>query len=139
MNITTIEELRAGFPDLVAQAETAAREEGRAAGIKEERSRIRGIEAIQNAIADKSLIDGAKYGDKPLTAEQLAFAAMQAQAAIGATVLKNIADDAESSNAESVTSAPNSGPETSAAEKSAEEEVAEIVNIFKKMQNGGRG
>lgn len=63
----------------------------------EERARIKGIEDIQNAIADQKLIAGAKYGDKPLTAEQLALQAMQAQAAIGAKVLADMGADGKDS------------------------------------------
>lgn len=136
MEIKNIAELRSAYPELLAQAETAAKEEGRAAGIAEERARIQGIEAIENAIADKSLVNGAKYGDKPLTAEQLALQAMQAQAAIGATILRNMDADAEESGAEDVAAAPNSGAETEG-EVDIEKEIAEAVNLYK-MMNGGK-
>lgn len=141
MEIKNIEELRAACPDLLAQVEAAAREEGRTAGVAEERARIQGIEAIQNAIADKTLIDGAKYGEKPLTAEQLAFQAMQAQAAIGATVLRNLAEDGAESGAEGVPAVPNAGPEAHDDEggEDPEKEIAETVKIFMQMKkNGGR-
>lgn len=139
MEIKNIEELRSAFPDLLAQAEAAAKEEGRAAGIADERARIQGIEAIQNAIADKALIDGAKYGETPLTAEQLAFKAMQAQAAIGATVLNNMTADNAESGAKAVAAAPNNGPEANAEEAiDPEKEVMEAVNLFNKMRNGGK-
>ena len=135
MQITNLEELRAAFPELLAQAETSARNEGHAAGVNEERARLQGIEAIQGAIADSALVNGAKYGDKPLTAAELALQAMQAQAAIGATVLSNMQEDAAASGAEDVTANPNGGAEP-AAEEDAAKEIADTVNLFKKM-NGG--
>lgn len=134
MQITNLEELRAAFPELLAQAETDARNEGHAAGVQEERARLQGIEAIQAAIADQTLIAGAKYGEKPLTAEQLAFQAMQAQAAIGATVLANMADDANASGTGDVAANPNGGSEGE--EVDAAKEIADTVNLFNKM-NGG--
>lgn len=142
MEIKNIEELRAAYPDLVAQAESAARTEGHTAGVSEERARIRGIEAIQGAIADQQMIAGAKYGDTPLTAEQLALKAMQDQAALGAQVLKNMAEDGAASCAEEVPAAPNAGPEGEPGaendEAEAKEKIAEAVNLCNKIMNGGK-
>lgn len=138
MEIKNIEELRAAFPDLVAQAEAAARAEGRTAGIAEERSRIEGIEAIENAIADKALITGAKYGENPLTAEQLAFKAMQAQAAIGASVLQSMTQDSRESGAEGVSAVPNCGPEEAVVAVDPVREVQDAIDIYNKIKNGGR-
>ncbi len=131
MEIKNVDELRAAFPDFVAQIEAAAKESGTQA----ERTRIRGIEEIENAIADKVLINNAKYGEKPLTAEQLAFQAMQAQAAIGATVLTNMAKDTKDSGVESVAASPNSGTEDTEDPKA---EIAAAVNAYKMMKNGGK-
>ena len=137
MEIKNLDELRAAYPDLLAQAETAAREEGRTAGVTEERARIQGIEAIQGAIADQAMITGAKYGEKPLTAEQLAFQAMQAQAAIGAKVLKNMTEDGTESGAEDVPAAPNAGPEVQeGGPVDAEKEIADTMNLYNKMMGG---
>ena len=133
MPITNIEELRKAYPDLVTQVENAARMEG----ANQERSRIQGIEAIQNAIADHTLIKNAKFGEHPLTAEQLAFQAMQAQAAIGNTMLANMAADNAASGAAQVTTAPNAGPEVKAEQPTDAKAAAdEAVNLFK-MMNGG--
>ena len=137
MEIKNLDELRAAYPDLMAQAETAAREEGRTAGVAEERARIQGIESIQGAIADQAMITGAKYGEKPLTAEQLAFQAMQAQAAIGAKVLKNMTEDGTESGAEDVPAAPNAGPEVQeGGPVDAEKEIADTMNLYNKMMGG---
>ena len=135
MEIKNVDELRAAYPDFVAQIEAAAKESGSAAGIESERARIKGIEAIENAIADKAMINNAKYGEKPLTAEQLSFQAMQAQAAIGATVLTNMAKDTKDSGVESVAASPNSGIEDTEDPRA---EIAAAVNAYKMMKNGGK-
>ena len=133
MPITNVDELRKAHPDLVAQVENAARMEG----VNQERARIQGIEAIQNAIADQSLIQNAKFGDKALTAEQLAFQAMQAQAAIGNTMLANMAADNAASGAAQVATAPNAGPEVKDnGPTDAKAAADEAVNLFR-MMNGG--
>ena len=133
MPITNVDELRAAHPELVAQVENAARTEG----ANNERARIQGIEAIQNAIADNALITDAKFGANPLTAEQLAFKAMQAQAAIGNTMLNNMAADNAASGAANVATAPNAGPEVKAEQPTDAKAAAdEAVKIFN-MMNGG--
>ena len=139
INIKNIDEMRAAFPDFLAQAETAARDGGHAAGVAEERARIQGIEAIEAAIADKALVNAAKYGDTPLTAEQLAFRAMQAQAALGATMLTQIAADSAESGAEEVAAAPNAGPETSNVEPVDEAaQIQDAIKVAQMIRNGGR-
>ena len=139
MEIKTINDLRAAYPDLMNQAETAAREEGRAAGMADERARIQGIEAIQNAIADTAMIQAAKFGEKPLTAEQLAFQAMQAQAAIGAKMLNNMASDAAASGVENVGAAPNNGPEAEGMDPvDSAAEIAAAVNAANLFIKGGK-
>ena len=134
MPITNVDELRQAHPDLVAQVENAARTEG----ATQERTRIQGIEAIQNAIADQTLIRNAKFGETPLTAEQLAFQAMQAQAAIGNAALNNMAADAVASGAAAVTATPNAGPEVKDANPTDAKAAAdEAVKLFN-MMNGGK-
>lgn len=133
MPITNVEELRKAHPELVAQVENAARTEGATA----ERARIQGIEAIQNAIADQTLIRNAKFGETPLTAEQLAFQAMQAQAAISNATLANMNADAAASGAASVVANPNAGPEAKADKPTdAKAEADEAVKLYN-MMNGG--
>ena len=134
MEIKNVQELRAAYPELVNQIEAAAREAGQLDGVNIERTRIQGIEAIENAIADKELIKNAKYKE-PLTAEQLAFKAMQAQAAIGATMLSKMEADAGASGASAVEATPNQGPEAKE-EPDAMAEIMKTVNIVKQMQGG---
>lgn len=135
MAFTTVEELRAECPELVSQIEASAR----AAGASEERARMRGIDDISNAIANPELVNAAKYGETPLTAEQLAFRAVQAQAQAGVAVLNNLASDTEESGAADVAASPNSGTEEVA--ENAEDKTAlvnEIVATYNKMRNGNK-
>ena len=99
--IQTVEALRNAFPDLVAQIESAARE----AGVSAERNRIQQIESVQAAIGDPNMVHNAKFGEKPMTLEQVAVAVLQAQAAIGSTMLNNLHGDATASGAAAVTGA----------------------------------
>lgn len=139
MEIKNAEDLRAAYPDIVARIEAVVREEARADGVNDERARIQGIEAIQNAIADTAMIQAAKFGEKPLTAEQLAFQAMQAQAAIGAKVLNNMAADAAASGVENVGAAPNNGPETDGMDPvDSAAEIAAAVNAANLFIKGGK-
>lgn len=124
--ITTMEALRDAYPDLVSQVEAAATASEKADGIKAERARIQGIEAIEAAIGDKEMVREAKYGETPMTAEQLAFKAMQAQAAIGATVVKSLEDDAAKSGAAGVAADP-AGSDPKAKE---EDEEVQAVNLI---------
>ena len=131
MEFNTVEELRAAFPDLLAQVETAAQAEGASA----ERNRIQSIENIQAAIGNPEMVHNAKFGEKPLTAEQLAFQAMQAQAAIGANVLGNLEGDAANSGAAGVgaTPAPAGEPAPDSPEAMAAQAKAD-VEAFNKMK-----
>lgn len=105
----TEKELREQFPDLVASIEAQAAASAKKDAAAAERARIRDIEAIASQIADKSMVDAAKYGETPMTAPQLALEAMKAQAALGAQFLGNLKADAEASNADKVQPEANSG------------------------------
>ena len=122
MEFKTVEELRAACPDLVNQIETAAQTKACAA----ERERIQGIEAIAVAIGDTELVNSAKYGDVPMTAEQLAFVAMKKQAAIGAGVVEKLEKDAKASGAAEVEATPAKGDEDP---QMTEDEKAEALLI----------
>lgn len=131
MAYNTIEELRADNPALVAEIENTAR----AAGASEERARMRGIDEISNAIANPELVNSAKYGETPLTAETLALRAMQEQARAGVTVLDNLNRDTDNSGAGQVAASPNGGTETvvdSAEDNKAR--VDEIIANFNKIR-----
>lgn len=125
MEIKNMDDLRNANPELAQQIENDAR----AAGVAAERARIKGIEAIENAIADKDLVNEAKYGEKPMTAEQLAFKAMQAQAAIGVSMLGKLADDTKNSGAADVTGTPAATAEQTDDEKAVALMMAAVKNM----------
>lgn len=87
MDIKTVDELRQAFPDLVNQVENAA--------TTAERNRIKGIEDISKNIS-ADLVNKAKF-EEPVDAKELAFKALQNNAALG----KNYLDDAEKDAGES--------------------------------------
>lgn len=126
MEIKNTEDLRKAYPDLVAQVE----QEAQANATSAERQRIQQIEQIENAIGDKALVSDAKFGEKPMNAQQLAFAAMQKQAAIGAQVVTDLGTDANNSGAADVTGAPAPAVELSAEDK-AKSEIDAAVNLYK--------
>lgn len=128
MEINNMDELRAAYPDLLAQVETAAQ----VGGVAAERERIRGIEEIEAAIGDPELVNSAKFGEKPMNAEQLAFAAMKAQAAIGANVLGNLETDAKNSGSSEVKTKPITVPELTEDEKA----TAFLVGMVNKKKEG---
>lgn len=95
----TLEELKAQYPDLVAQIEQEA--------VEADRARIQEIEEIQGTIGDAEMIAAAKF-TKPTNAAALALAAMKKQAALGENFLNNrkeetkAADDVKGKPAEVV-------------------------------------
>jgi len=92
--IKTVDELRAAYPDLTAQIETAAQEQGATA----ERNRLEGIEAIRAGIGNPDMVRNAMFGENRMTAEQLALKAIQANAAQGAAVLAGLGTDTAPAN-----------------------------------------
>lgn len=112
----TPDELRAEYPELVAQLEREARASAVAgAGIPApttaqipalaqeadpaaaERARIQAIDEISPNILDKKLVEDAKYGH-PCSAQELAFRAMKMQAAQGTAHMKGVTADFQASD-----------------------------------------
>ena len=97
----TPDELRAEYPELVAQLEREARASavagaGTAAPAAAERARIQAIDEIAPNILDKKLVEDAKYGH-PCSAQELAFRAMKMQAAQGTAHMEGVAADFQAS------------------------------------------
>ena len=134
MDIKNLEDLRNAYPEFVAQIENAAKDGVQNQGAEAERARIKAIEEIEASIADKALVNEAKYGENPMTAEQLALKAMQAQAKIGATMLNHMEADTQQSGVDGVEATPNSGAEGGADD--AEAELSELANIYKTFKGG---
>lgn len=128
MEFKNKEELKTAFPELTAQLETDAANRATADmqekinhAVTAERERIKNIDEIAASVQDSALIHEAKY-EKPMTAEQLAFAAMKKQAALGAAVLNSMAADTGSSGAAKVNGLP--------ADNSEDAEARELQNMM---------
>lgn len=125
------QELRAQYPELVDSIERAAVEAARPEIVNAERARLQAIESIEKQIGDAQLIADAKYGEKACDAAQLAFAAMQKQAAQGITFLDAVKNDAKNSGAADVTGSPNGGNADPGNDDNAE--FAGMINAYKKI------
>ena len=132
MEIHNAEDLRRAYPEFVQQIENTAR----AAGATAERDRIQGIESIENAVGDAEMIRNAKYGEQPMNAQELAFAAMQKQAKIGVNMMASMEADAAASGAANVSAAPAAGKEEPAdGHKAMAAQAAKDVEMFQNMKN----
>ena len=112
----TIEELRAEYPELVAQIAQEA--------VAADRARIQAIEEIQDTVGDAALVAAAKFTE-PQTAEALALAAMRKQAALGKTFMDNRAAEVKAAaEVPAAATTPVESPEALAkAEKAATAET----------------
>lgn len=125
-----VTELRAQYPGLVADIESAASEA--------ERARIAAIDEIAAGIPADMVAD-AKYTN-PVSAETLAFNAMKADRAAAAAYVADALSDAGESGAAAVAAAP-AAPEdgASAEDRAAAEAMANAVGIVNQMmKKGGR-
>jgi hypothetical protein len=122
LEIKTVDELRQYFPELVAQLEAAAREEG----AKAERQRIQAIDEISRTLAPE-MVNKAKY-EQPMTAEQLALEALKADAVRGRQYLEDLKKDYGESGAPGVKGQPHK------VESNVAQEIAEYAN--KRRRNG---
>lgn len=124
----TLEELMKSDPALVEQirneAVASVRSESNEAAqnaVNSERKRLQEIESIENAIADKELVAKAKYGETAMSAQELAFKAMQQDAAAGKEFLANMQEGQKASGINDVTSVPVSNVAMSADEQRAKD------------------
>ena len=106
----TTEELRAQYPDQVAEVEAEARAavDTTAASntaVQAERDRLAAIDEVAS-LFDPELVHEAKSGDTPCTAAELALKAAQKAAKQGSKFLADAALDADASGAGAVGSVP---------------------------------
>lgn len=135
----TLETLKAQYPDIVdaiakeaAEAAQSERDEAVANAVQAERDRIRGIEAIQNRVSDKALVENAKYGETVMDAKELAFEAMKAEADIDKKALEAMDADAKASGTEEVTPEPVSGSEAETRKQDVADGAALLAEAFNK-------
>ena len=138
-NSMTIEELRAQYPEEIAQAEAQARAavdttEAVNAAVQNERTRMAEIDEIAGLFAP-DLVHEAKYGDTPCTAAEMSLRAARAAAAQGSRFLADANDDAAASGtgevgADPVQATTEEVPETPKARM--DKARAAVHEIFKK-------
>lgn len=85
----TWEEAQERFAAQISEAQASATQRG----AQEERARLEEIDAL--GLADADMVREAKYGDKPMTAEQIAVKALKAAAGKPAAVLSARMAEAE--------------------------------------------
>ena len=130
---TTLEELRAESPALVAEAESAAS----ASAVQAERSRLQEIDAVAGLFSAE-MVNEAKYGENACSAQELAYRAAQAAVANGQQFLNNMAADAQASGAAAVPAAPapeeDPAPEANTPEEKMAAARAAIKELLKKEE-----
>ena len=130
---TTLEELRAESPALVAEAESAAS----ASAVQAERSRLQEIDSVAGLFS-ADMVHEAKYGETACTAQELAYRAAQAAVANGQQFLNNMAADAQASGAAAVPAAPapeeDPAPEANTPEEKMAAARAAIKELLKKEE-----
>lgn len=132
MEIKTVEELKMNFPELVLQIENDSIEKG----AKQERERLQAIESIENAITNKDVVKNAKYGENPLTAEQLALVAMKEEAKIRANILSDLGNDGKNTN--DVVALSNGGNEMNEKNNNDAELFNEAMSVVQKVMGGAK-
>lgn len=111
----TREELMQSDPELVNEIRTEAinsvqgsNEAAIQAAVQAEVDRLKSIDEIANKIADKELVNKAKYGETKMTAGDLALEALKNQQDAGAQFINNMKQDASQSGTDGVKPVPNS-------------------------------
>ena len=129
-NSMTLAELRAQYPEQIAEAEANATAEAITAAVTAERTRLSEIDAIANQFTDE-MVHEAKYGETRCSAQELAYRAVQQAAAQGRSFLANLEADTSESQTNEVEAAPAVEDEQGA--KTEEEKQAEADTLFTKL------
>lgn len=132
---STIEELRAENPDLVAQLVAAERAAERADAIQAEQTRLQEIDDVAS-LFNPDLVRAAKYGEHACTARDLAYRAAQEAAKNGQQFLSNMNADAKNSGAADVPAvpAPAEEPKAETPEEKMAAARAAVKEAFKKEE-----
>lgn len=106
----TKEELRAQYPELIAEVEADARaavdtDAAVNEAVQAEERRLQEIDEVSN-LFDDALVKAAKYGSTKCSAQELAYRAAQAAAKQGRKFLADLDADGGDSGAASVSAAP---------------------------------
>lgn len=138
-NSMTKEELRAQYPELVAEVEADARAavDTNAAvseAVQAEERRMREIDEVSD-LFDDALVQEAKYGAKKCSAQELAYRAAQAAAKQGRRFLANLDADGGDSGAADVPAAPGRD-EGDDSEKDVEAQAKHAVKVYFDIKGG---
>lgn len=133
----TEQELRAQYPDIIANIERTAAETARNEAVTNERARLQAIEGIEAQIGDAQLIADAKYGENACDAAQLALKAMQKQAELGTSFLNGVKNDANNSGVNGVEGNPNGG-NSGEGNDDDQAEFQGFVNAYKNFSGGNK-
>lgn len=132
----SIDELRAQYPEQVAQVEAEAlaaadHTEAVNAAVQAERDRLAAIDEVAG-LFDPALVQEAKYGQTPCTAAELALKAAQMAAKAGSKFLADAKEDAEESGTDKVGAAPapQEAPEISDPEQKMQEARAAVKSLL---------
>ena len=102
-------------PELVDQIRNTAIQSAKtdtqqmvSAAVSDELNRLKSIDEIAGKIADKALVERAKYGEAKMSAADLALAALKSQNDAGQAFLDDMQADVKNSGAEAIEPTPNS-------------------------------
>ncbi len=137
----TLEELKAQEPELVKQIEQSAAAAVQAQAATDaaaaERQRIEAIDSIAASVPDPKMVQEAKYGEHPCTAQELCFRVMQQSAVQGVQFLADYQVDGTVSGVASVGAAPNGGVPVSQEEQDAID-IQTVVKAYNDAKGGMR-
>jgi len=124
--VMTLEELRAQYPELVAEAERNAALQA----TQNERQRLAEIDAIAGTIGNAEMVREARYGESACDARELAYRAARASAERGSQFLGAMNTDVNASGAAAVAAAVS--PDENKAPKDKEKTAALIKETLGK-------
>lgn len=129
MEITNVAEMRAAYPEFVASVEADA--------VAKERERVRSINEIQGNIRNPELVNKALF-EEPMTAEELALAAIKADASAASEFLNNLEAETDAEPANAVEACPVDINQ----EMGGEDEgtfMSEVVAMYQQMHGAKEG
>lgn len=124
--IMTLEELRAQYPDLIAEAERTAAAQATAS----ERQRLEEIDAVAASIGDAEMVREARFGQTACDARELAYRAAVKSAKKGGQFLAAMKDEAKAADAVASAAAP-----APSAAKTEEQKMEEARQFAKSLEN----
>jgi ATP-dependent protease ClpP protease subunit len=130
MEYKNYSDLKTAFPDMVDKAEQEIRNNAIAEATKAERDRLKAIDALAGRI-DGAVLNDAKYGEKPLTADEVIVNAFKENKMIASSYMNAAKADAEDNNG---VKAEADGEEKTDEEKADEEAVNALNTACKNVR-----